>query len=210
MSYIGIKGVSRLDPDNLLGFREAEKLFRGYRDPKAIKLLTGWERGVDKLWRYEIPDPFMASAQIEDYIKPRLGEAIDIRLLLRDEYIFKAYPEFASLTLFAMYSPRNGKAGYYNPETNGMVVSMGKPSDKFEYQIEGVLLHELQHLIQEAEGFAKGGDPKVLGRKRYIRLAGEVEARNICNRHFLSEDERKTKLRTETQDVLDSKQIIMF
>ena len=73
MSYIGIKGVSRLDPDNLLGFREAEKLFRGCRDPKAIKLLTGWERGVDKLWRYEIPDPFMVSAQIEDYVKLRFG-----------------------------------------------------------------------------------------------------------------------------------------
>ena len=210
MSYIGIKGVSRLDPDNLLGFREAEKLFRGCRDPKAIKLLTGWERGVDKLWRYEITDPFIASAQIEDYVKLRFGESINIRSLMNDEYILKAYPEFENLTLFAMYSPRNGTAGYYNPETNGMVVSMGKPSDKFEYQIEGVLLHELQHLIQEAEGFAKGGDPKVLGRKRYIRLAGEVEARNICFRHFLSEDERKTKLRTETQDVLDSKQIIMF
>ena len=199
-----------MDPENLLGFGEAEKLFRGCRDPKAIKLLTGWERGVDKLWRYEIPDPFMASAQIEDYVKPRFGEAIDIRSLMSDEYVLKAYPEFASLTLFAMYSPRNGTAGYYNPETNGMVVSMGKPSDKFECQIEGVLLHELQHLIQEIEGFAKGGDPKVLGRKRYVRLAGEVEARNICKRHILSVYERRAKLRTETQDVLDSKQIIMF
>ena len=209
MSYIGIKGVSRLDPDNLLGFREAEMLFRGCRDPKAIKLLTGWERGVDKLWRYEITDPFIDSVQIEDYVKLRFGESINIRSLMNDEYILKAYPEFENLTLFAMYSPRNGTVGYYNPETNGMVVSMGKPSDKFEYQIEGVLLHELQHLIQEIEGFAKGGDPKVFGRKRYFRLAGEVEARNICIRHFLSEDERKTKLRTETQDVLDSKQIIM-
>lgn len=210
MSYIGLKGVSRLDPDNLLGFREAEKLFRGCRDPKAIKLLTGWERGVDKLWRYEITDPFIASIQIEDYVKLRFGESINIRSLMSDDYILKAYPELKNLTLYAMYSPRNGTAGYYNPATNGMVVSMGKPSDKFEYQIEGVLLHELQHLIQEIEGFAKGGDPKVLGRNRYIRLAGEVEARNICTRHFLSEDERKTKLRTDTQDVLDSNQIILF
>lgn len=48
------------------------------------------------------------------------------------------------------------------------------------------------------------------GMRRYLRLAGEVEARNICLRHFLSDDERRRTLRTETQDVPDSKQIVKF
>ena len=210
MSYIGINGVSRLDPKNLFDFNKAEQMFKEHTDPVYIKIHTGWERGIDGYLRYEIADPFIDTSAIEDYVKPRFGEAINIRLIMQDETILKAYPEFEDLSIYAMYSPRKGTAGYYNPSTNGMVVSMGKPSDQFDYQIEGVLLHEIQHLIQEREGFAKGGDPKLLGRNRYFRLAGEVEARNICNRHFLTDDERKRQLRSKTQDVPDNNQIIKF
>ena len=209
MSYIGKIGVSRLDSDNLFDLSLAIGMFKENVDPTIIKVKTGWEYGVDGLWRYEIMDPFLASSTIEDYVKPRYGQLVNIRMILRDDTILKAYPEFESLTLYAMYSPKRGLAGYYSPATNGMVVSIGNPSDGFQYQIEGVLLHEIQHLIQEIEGFAKGGDPKVLGRRRYHRLAGEVEARNICLRHFMSEEERRRTLRTTTQDVPDVQQIII-
>lgn len=210
MSYIGLIGVSNLDPANKLGFDKVEQMAKDGFDRTVIKIQTGWEQGIDGFWRYEIPDPFMESDVIEDYVKPRFGEPINIRMILKDALILKAYPQLENLTLYAMYSPRKGTAGYYNPATRGMVVSMGSPSDIFDYRIEGVLLHEIQHLIQEIEGFAKGGDPKTIGRRRYHCLAGEVEARNICHRHFLTEEERRRVLRTETQDVPDSKQIISF
>lgn len=208
MSYIGVMGASNLDPENVFDLTRAKQLtIEGY-DPTVIKIQTGWEQGVDGLWRYEIADPFMSSLVIEDYVKPRFGQAINISMILRDTLILDAYPSLGTVTLYAMYSPRQGAAGYYNPTTNGMVVSMGKPTDIFDYQIEGVLLHEIQHLIQEIEGFAKGGDPKAMGRRKYLRLAGEVEARNICHRHHLTEEDRRRKLRTETQDIPDSQQII--
>lgn len=208
MSYIGKKGVSRLDPENLYDFQRAEQMRKEGFDAAVIKIRTGWEQGIDGFWRYEIPDPFMDTAAIEDFVKSRYGEALNVRLILHDKRILDAYPEFEKLNLYAMYSSKKGTAGYYNPSTNGMVVSMSKQSDAFEYQIEGVLLHEIQHLIQEVEGFAEGGDPKVLGWRRYYRLAGEVEARNICARHFLTEEERRRTLRTETQDVPDNNQIL--
>lgn len=210
MSYIGINGVSWLDPENKFYLDKAEQMTKEGFDPTVIKVQTGWEQGIDGFWRYEIQDPFMERSAIEDYVKPRFGEAINIRMILKDTRIVTAYPEFENLTLYAMYSPRKGAAGYYNPATNGMVVAMGRPSDKFDFQIDGVLLHELQHLIQEIEGFAKGGDPRALGRRKYVRMAGEVEARNICHRHFLTEEQRRHKLRTETQDVPDEKQIVSF
>ena len=59
--FIGEKGAERADHadevntrlDNLSVAREmeAEK-----KDAKAIKMATGWERGADGKWRYEIPD----------------------------------------------------------------------------------------------------------------------------------------------------------
>lgn len=210
MSYIGKIGVSRLSPDEKYNLKRAEQMIKEGYDSVVIKIQTGWEQGVDGFWRYEIPDPFLETAAIEDYVKPRFGEAINIRRIIKDTLILEAYPELVQLNIYAMYSPRKGKAGYYSPFTDGMVVSMGNPSDIFEYQIDGVLLHELQHLIQEIEGFARGGDPKVIGRRRYHRLAGEVEARNICYRHFLTEEQRRRKLRSETQDVPDKDQIVTF
>lgn len=210
MSYIGKIGASRISENLLIDLQRAESSHKSGLPMKAIKLDTGWELGVDGLWRYELADPFKDTSSIENYIKPRFGEPINIRMLLSDQTIFSGYPEFEDLILYAMYSPQRGTAGYYNPVTKGMVVSMGAPSDDFEYQIEGVLLHEIQHLIQEIEGFARGGDPKRFGRRIYKRLAGEVEARNICHRHSLSIDKRRNTLRTDTQDVLDNNQIIIF
>lgn len=210
MSYISKIGAARLDPGSNLGIEQAEQMSKEGYDPIVIKVQTGWEMGVDGKWRYELPDPFWETAEIESYVKPRFGEPINIKSVMRDTRLLEAYPELADLALFVMYSPRKGTAGYYSPATNGMVISMGTPSDKFEYQIDGVLLHEIQHLIQPIEGFAVGGNPKAIGMRRYLRLAGEVEARNICLRHFLAEEDRRRTLRTDTQDVPDSKQIVRF
>ena len=87
MSYIGIKGVERLDPTGKLNLQQAENMLKalssnvsprirrsfinsflmstGLTYPEAdmakIKAKTGWEKGVDGKWRYEIPDLFRLS-----------------------------------------------------------------------------------------------------------------------------------------------------
>lgn len=209
MSYIGLVGITRLDPENRYCFLQVEQMVKDGFDPTVIKLRTGWEQGIDGFWRYEIEDPFIPSEIIDDYVRHRYGEKISISMLLRDMQLLEAYPELQNLTLYAMYSPKKGMSGYFNPCNRSIVVSMGRPSN-IQYHIEEVLLHELQHLIQDIEGFAVGGDPKQYGRRKYFRLAGEVEARNIFSRHSLSPDERRRKLRTATQDVPDNEQILIF
>ncbi|MCQ2215344.1 MAG: hypothetical protein MJZ31_05440 [Bacteroidales bacterium] len=211
MSYIGIIGATHIEeqkPDLLLldNYKLAQSMLAGSADALSIKIATGWEMGVDKLWRYEIDDPFFDTATIEEHVKRHFGESINIRLCMRDTMILTAYPEFHRLKLYAMYSPKKGLAGYFNPNNYGMVVSLGTVNSPFEYQIEGILLHEIQHLIQSIEGFARGGS--CAQGKRYHILAGEVEARNICHRHNLTSEERRNNLRTATQDVPDDMQII--
>lgn len=59
--FIGEKGAANLDRveeattrlDNLAIAREMES---SGKEAKAIKMATGWERGVDKKWRYEVGD----------------------------------------------------------------------------------------------------------------------------------------------------------
>lgn len=214
MSYIGINGARRLDEsDSALGLmamqKRAAEMLRSRSDMRTIKAETGWEMGVDGKWRYEIADPFHTTAEIEDHLKKHFGEPINIRYCMHDLALLTAYPSFERLKLYSLYSPTRKFAGYFNPENYGMIVCMGTKESDFDYQTEGVLLHEVQHLIQEEEGFARGGDASQ-GRRRYLRLAGEVESRNICLRHPLTPLQRRQSLRTDTQDVPDSQQIIVF
>ncbi len=212
MSYIGVIGAGRLDEaDNSLGLlasqKEAVNLFREGADMHMIKRQTGWELGIDKKWKYEVDDAFRTTAEIEDHIKMHFGEPLDIRYFMRDTALLIAYPAFSRLRLYGSYTHHRGVAGYFDPRRYGMVVCMGTASSPFEFQSEGVLLHEVQHLIQAEEGFARGGSAD--STSRYLRLAGEVEARNICHRHPLTKEQRLSSLRTDTQDVPDEKQIIV-
>lgn len=77
---IGEKGAAALDKaeevtirlDNLATAKEMEK---AGKDAKAIRYATGWEKGTDKLWRYEIADDYhlknirATNAKIEKYEK---------------------------------------------------------------------------------------------------------------------------------------------
>ena len=59
--FAGEKGATRADREEEALTRQnnldaAQKMEAAKKDAKAIKLATGWERGADGKWRYEIPD----------------------------------------------------------------------------------------------------------------------------------------------------------
>ena len=59
--FAGEKGAARADRGEEAltrqnNFDVAQKMEAAKKEAKAIKLATGWERGADGKWRYEIPD----------------------------------------------------------------------------------------------------------------------------------------------------------
>ena len=68
----------------------------------------------------------------------------------------------------------------------------GFSGDKFELgwgkAAKAVLLHELQHAVQNREGFASGTNTRDAN---YDRNAGEIEARDVANRAELTTEQRK-------------------
>ena len=59
--FAGEKGAAEADKADEQTFRMdnlkvAKKMERGKKNAKAIKMATGWERGADDKWRYEVPD----------------------------------------------------------------------------------------------------------------------------------------------------------
>lgn len=152
-SFAGEKGAAALDAAEETTVRIdnkgiAEDMEAAGKDAKAIKYATGWERGKDGKWRYETNDStanFDAS-KIAEYGDTKLSEALDAPDL------FRAYPQLRNILIKTGYNIQSAAA--YNHVTNSIMVKDGVTLDK------ATTLHEVQHAIQEIEGFARGGNPQ--------------------------------------------------
>lgn len=79
-----------------------------------------------------------------------LGDILD-----HDE-LYRNYPDLRDVRV-TLDSTRTPGSGSYNPATNTITIS-GNP-----FAQKDLFLHEIQHAIQEAEGFARGGNPATAG-----------------------------------------------
>ena len=169
-SLIGKKGAANLDHEEEVSTRlgnlnVARQMENTKKDAKAIKMATGWERGADGKWRYEIPDAklsdmtdidgkgTMVKRNTEDMLwtSGKLGDKVDAPSL------FKAYPDLKDVRLetdaITNGLPSNGS---FNPKINTITIH----ANNLKY-LNSILNHEIQHAIQMIEGFAKGGSPEM-------------------------------------------------
>jgi hypothetical protein len=107
-----------------------------------------WFSGPDGLPRFEFSDA-------EAYLDEQRLEGVKTTYLpnvLDHKELFKQYPSLRDTRIRIKDLPE-GALGQYNPATNLITVSTDNP-----FKLSTVL-HEIQHNIQEIEGFAKGGAP---------------------------------------------------
>ncbi len=162
--------------DNL---KVAEEMERGKKDAKAIKLATGWERGADGRWRYEMPDAKIKD--MKDIGGGNIVKRFDDDMLWNDGKLtdvidapglFEAYPQLKDVRIdtdaIMNDMPSNG---VYNAKTNTITIH----ADKLKY-MNSILNHEIQHAIQYIEGFAKGGSPEQM-EKEFKAAQNEWKAR---------------------------------
>lgn len=211
---VGKKGAAEADKAELFPQRTedmnlAEEMEKAGKDTKAIKMATGWERGADGQWRYEIPD---TDADILSKYNKKLDEAkargikeptviTNLEDLLGEgSELFKYYPNLRKMAvIFSNYLP-DGTSGLYdgaNIELNAKEASRFEGEDLNNENIYGTLLHEIQHAVQDIEGFAKGGNMQTATTKEGIdaiinkktaekeRILQEIEA----ERKILSSEE---------------------
>ena len=168
---------------------EATRLLRKGIDPH---MTTGVHQGVDDILRQEIPDN---AAKFHPGALEKLNNSDYLRMekLLDHPELYKAYPELRNLEV----SSARGMDSSYHPDPEGDFIQLGR--DSLDHKSS--LLHEIQHKIQQTEGWAKGGAPSSFkavpngpsAMEQYKRLAGEVESRNTQKRM----DMNKTDLRRE-------------
>ncbi|MGH8573314.1 MAG: LPD23 domain-containing protein, partial [Gammaproteobacteria bacterium] len=141
-SYLG-EQAARADKSALT---EAIELSRLGMPRERIRERTGWFKGRDERWRFEISD--RDSSLMEGWRNAKtVGEAFD------HPKLYENYPALADIDLsFADLGQRNGE---FHPDSGRIVVSNRLSAER----VRSVLLHELQHAVQRIERFARGGSP---------------------------------------------------
>ena len=143
----------------------ARKMEEEKKDANAIKMATGWERGADGKWRYEMPDAKIKDTMdvgggqiIKRYEDDMLWNGGKLSKVIDAPELFKAYPQLKDVRIetdaIMNDMPSNGE---YNSKTNTITIH----ADELKY-MNGILNHEIQHAIQDIEGFAKGGSPRLV------------------------------------------------
>lgn len=187
----------------------AKEMYASGKDMRTIKIATGWELNQsDNRWRYEIDDTiYRIIRTLPEWNSIREFNDSNITigsLLSNSEDLLTAYPELNDVKFYIDANMQTGE-GYYDP--NLKYIKFGGGSFN---EMRLTILHELQHAIQDIEGFAQGTDYKIVGNESYIKSAGEVEARNVEHRRFMTPEERLNSLIEDTQDVSYEDQQILF
>lgn len=188
--------------DNLSVAKDMEK---NKKKAKAIKAATGWERGADGKWRYEMPDVVLRDPK--EWVNNKTLTLSDI--VEKPNDLFKEYPElFDAYPKLKDVKIQKGRAkmggSYYD---NTITLNLGGIREAIKYDLDihykiatrllkRTLVHEVQHYIQHEEGFAKGGSEqfvrdaikdefeKVIKQIRGLRAEGkEDEAKALVERN---------------------------
>ena len=154
---------------------QAKAMVEDGRTPEDIYKATGWFKGQDGKWRFEIPDNLEAITldKLLNDKRAKLGEIYD------NPQLFEAYPDLKDVPV-RIEEIEKGFNGFAYADAITISASL-----KNDNEAKSILVHEIQHLIQKREGFARGGGPKTA--REQIR-----EEQRILDRQFgsFSEDEK--------------------
>ena len=223
-SFMGTVGAARLDAaegreDRMSDLYFAQDMEARDKDPHAIKLATGWEKGLDGKWRYEKRDFKEYDPDGNIQYKKRHPELVRYEELLGksnkalffpedneplteaeqtefnklsaiygrkpgdwtgkgwkhpyhnssklpdyidDEELFTAYPELRDTRVKFEKLP-DDTGGYFSMEKNTLV--MNENERYHRTRAEDIIIHEIQHKIQDIEGFSAGTSMEEAERK---------------------------------------------
>lgn len=255
---IGELGARELDRnaesnERIANLETAKRMEEAEKDANVIRLATGWEKGADGKWKYEIDDSkvhfnlydameewdemhpryeelrekfFKTELSEEerkefdqwvdernevsdkhtdmDFSEKLFGKTFRLPEVMRHNELFKAYPELKYVTVSIKKTGENGTLGNASYEDKHInLYRHEKDTDGFEEwekKAGSVLLHEVQHIIQGIEGFAKGASPEMFEESPEASEQSNALAGKFASKEIKIEN---TELITQIKNVID-------
>ena len=197
-SLENIKNNTNLYNNAINMYKQAQKMAKQGAYNKDIIEKTGWFKDDTGKLKFSFSDKDM------DLIKTNFQEnkIYNLEDILKHDTLFMFYPQLRNYKvefkdLNKNRQSKDGKLnGSYSRMDKGIRVDINRANVKED--AEGTLIHEIQHAIQDIEGFT-GGTSRKLGKRAYNKSLGEIEARDTANR-FIQEKYNNQDLSNITPD----------
>ncbi len=118
---------------------------------------TKWFLGADKNPKFEISDQGMIAKPLPKTDRSIMGS---LEQFIHHDELFKAYPHLRELKVAIDPDLPKGLLGKYEPDIGKITIGGNVDQKGLTTQQQKTLLHEIQHNIQEKEGFAQGTNPE--------------------------------------------------
>jgi hypothetical protein len=153
--------------------------------PRDVWAKTGWFKGRDGNWRFEIDDSKSVSkAPVKQIVSGNVEkETYRLDELLDHPELYKAYPELKSVPVKMVNL--NGPDGI----ASGKEIGIDPRRLKTENVVRTLLLHEAQHVVQYIEGTDLGMVKRLF--TDYGKRSEEIEAYDVMNRADIHPTQRR-------------------
>lgn len=191
-SFAGVRAAN-VDKQAL---KLAQDMSEAGANPDLIHEATNFHLGADNRWKFEIPDQGtrinpehlqmtetskQANKPLNEgvFSLPRMPIPMEdkapllLKQLLDHPELYKAYPELANMPVKPLHPflSIQGVKGMYDSAKKAIHMGFGTLSD-----LKSTMLHEIQHAIQDIEGFSTGASTSVFKSDRWKNLENEFNA----------------------------------
>nr|DAU93975.1 MAG TPA: Large polyvalent protein associated domain 38 [Caudoviricetes sp.] len=178
----GMKNAIKADTSNLVlerNYNKAQQMQKNGVDNETIRQSTGWFQDRNGDWKFELSDKDMSLKNI----KLEKNKTYELGNLLEHDTLFTVYPQLKNIEI--QLRELNGANGKYSVSNNNIIINNKLIGNS--PQIEGTLIHEIQHAIQNIEGFENGASSKK-SKLAYFESLGEIEADDTKKRYLLEKN----------------------
>lgn len=204
-SIVGYEGINNLPNSPLKDvmtekYKKAKEMLKNNESNDSIFKETKFYVGTDGKLKTEISDE-MFDLKIKDNIKS--GQVYKMEDFIDDDYLFAFYPELKDYEIkitnydegFMINTIKYVINGFKKSNPNGSYDSTTKTvflneNRNTEKALKQTLIHEIQHAIQDIEGFENGAS-SLLSKEKYIKSNGENEAKLTSKRLEYDKEDRK-------------------
>ena len=141
-------------------FREAHADYAEYQD--LLQKMFEGTISESEMQRMEQLDDIWSGeyARLRERVESGNATLADV---LQHDSLYEAYPELRDVKV-RLESDTGSKNGSYDQRTNTITISEDKPGDSAKV---GTMLHEIQHAIQQIEGWESGASPEYWAAREY-------------------------------------------
>jgi hypothetical protein len=180
----------KADTSDKMKLATAKQMLESGADSETVRKETGWFKGYDGKWRFEIDDSNMKI--IKEYLLSTEGE-YTLDQVISHEGLFEAYPELKKMKILVQFGGFVENAvGSYN--ANKDILALNRAIYLRDEDLKKVIIHEIQHKIQRIEGFSRGSSPSYwekrgIGEEEYNDFVYKTEQELIRAKKKLSDSD---------------------